>query len=261
MNDVGAGPLLSLHEVSYGYGTQPVLDRVSLDVHRDDFLAIIGPNGGGKTTLVKLMLGLLQPWSGTIDRAFAPERGAVGYVPQHAVQDPVFPLEVADAVRMGRVGGKRFVARYTRDDDRRVGELLAELGLEALARRRVGELSGGEHQRVMLARALAGEPQLLVLDEPFASVDAESRATIQEILRRTNERVPVVLVTHDMSAVAADVRNVACINRELFYHGAGEVRAETLEHVYGCPVEMLAHGIPHRVLAPHTDQSHGPENG
>jgi zinc transport system ATP-binding protein len=252
-----APPVLSVRNVTFGYGREVVLDAVDLDVQPRDFLAIIGPNGGGKTTLLKVMLGLLRPWSGEVIYRLPsghPPRGRLGYVPQFSTFDRDFPLRVADMVLMGRLGMDglgRLLRPWSRQDRAAAERAIDRLGLAAVARAHVAEISGGQLQRVLIARALVAEPEILFLDEPTASIDAESRATLSELLEGLNRSIPVVVVTHDVTSIAAMVRRIACINRRLFYHGDPELSQEVLEEVYGCPVELVTHGVPHRVLPPH----------
>ena len=249
--EVAESPLLEVRDLTFGYGNEVVLDRVSLAIYPRDYLAVIGPNGGGKTTLLKLLLGLLSPWSGRIVDHLPPRRGKFGYVPQFSTFDRSFPLRVAEVVLMGRLGRRGLVRRYTREDREAVGRALDRLHLSPLARAHVSELSGGQLQRVLIARALVSDPDVLFLDEPTASIDAESREVLREVLAEQNERIPIVVVTHDVTSIAGAVRNVACVNRTLHYHGAGELSPDVLEEAYGCPVELLAHGVPHRVLKAH----------
>jgi zinc transport system ATP-binding protein len=209
---------------------------------------VIGPNGGGKTTLIKAILGLLRPWSGEVVSRIP--RGHMGYVPQFSTFDRSFPLRVRDVVLMGRLGRRGLLRRYTREDRDDVERILERLKLLDVARSHVAEVSGGQLQRVLIARALAGEPAILFLDEPTASIDAESREVLREILEELNQRIPVVVVTHDVTSISPMVQRIACINRRLFYHGP-ELDQDVLEEVYGCPVELVAHGVPHRVLHHH----------
>jgi zinc transport system ATP-binding protein len=247
-------PLIEAEGVTFGYGDEAVLRDVDLTIYRDDFLAVLGPNGGGKTTLIKVLLGLLEPWDGTVRRHTSKRRGALGYVPQLAEFDKRFPVRVLDLVLMGRLGLRGALRRYTDRDRAASDEALETFGLGALAQEPVDRLSGGQLQRALIARALAAEPELLILDEPMASIDAESRNMLLDTLERLGREIPVVVVTHDLTPLAGLVRQIACVNRRLYYHAGGELDREMLEEVYGCPVELIAHGIPHRVL-----QEHGPE--
>jgi len=244
-------PLIEARGVTFGYGREAVLQDVDLTVHRDDFLAILGPNGGGKTTLVKILLGLLSPWSGTVRRHASSRGGAVGYVPQFAEFDRRFPLRVRDLVLLGRLGLRGPFRRYAGEDRAAAGRQIEAFGLSAVADRPIDGLSGGQLQRALIARALVSEPEVLFLDEPLASIDAETREVLLETLRTLGERIPIVVVTHDLTPFAGTVRQIACVNQRLYYHPSGELDARMLEEVYGCPVELVAHGIPHRVLAHH----------
>ncbi len=241
-------PVIEVRDVTFGYGREVVLDHVSLQIQPRDFLAVIGPNGGGKTTLIKVILGLLRPWSGEV--IVRTPRGRLGYVPQFSTFDRSFPLRVRDVILMGKLGRRGLVRRYTREDREDVDRILHRLKLEDVASSHVAGVSGGQLQRVLIARALAGDPEALFLDEPTASIDAESREVLREILEELNQRIPVVVITHDITSVSPMANRIACINRRLFYHGA-EIDQEALEEVYGCPVELVAHGVPHRVLHQH----------
>jgi zinc transport system ATP-binding protein len=240
-------PLLEVRDLSFGYGRERILDRVNLDIQPRDFLAVIGPNGGGKTTLVKILLGLLQPWSGEIHSRLSGRRGSLGYVPQFATFERSFPLRVTDVVLMGLLGRRGLLRRYSHKDRATVQTTLERFGLGDLGH----QLSGGQTQRVLIARALVSQPEILFLDEPTASIDAESRETLRTLLLELNREIPVVIVTHDLSSLPDAVKNIACLNRELFYHPSGEIPTETLERVYGCHVDLIAHGHPHRVLSDH----------
>jgi zinc transport system ATP-binding protein len=249
--------LLEVERVTFGYDRRPVLEDVSLLVREGDFLAILGPNGGGKTTLLKIILGLLEPWQGRVRRHLSRRRGALGYVPQFAGFERNFPARVADVVRMGRLGLRGPFVPYGREDREAARRALERLGLAPIAGAHVADLSGGQLQRTLIARALASEPEVLLLDEPLASVDAEMRESLVETLTELNRQVPVVVVTHDLTPFAGAVRQVACVNRRLHYHPGGQLTPEMLEEVYGCPVELIAHGVPHRVLEPHAGEGGG----
>jgi zinc transport system ATP-binding protein len=247
-------PLVEVRDVTFGYGKEVVLDHVSLEIGARDFLAVIGPNGGGKTTLLKAILGLVRPWSGEV--AFnlpsgKDPRGRLGYVPQFSTFDRDFPLRIADMVLMGRLGRRTLLRPYSRDDRAAARATLDRLGLGGVARSHVSEVSGGQLQRALIARALVADPEILFLDEPTASIDAESRETLRDLLRQLNLGIPIVVVTHDVTSLAPMVKRIACINRKLFYHGDPELSLEVMEEVYGCPVELVTHGVPHRVLPDH----------
>lgn len=246
-------PLVTVRDVTFGYGQEVVLDHVSLDIQANDFLAVIGPNGGGKTTLLKVLLGLLRPWSGEV-RYHLPSgdsRGRLGYVPQFSTFDKDFPLRIQDMVLMGRLGRRSLLRPYGREDRAAADRVLERLGLRSVARAHVSEVSGGQLQRALIARALVADPAILFLDEPTASIDAESRVTLRDLLEDLSRSIPIVVVTHDVTSLAPMVRRIACINRKLFYHGDPELSLEVMEEVYGCPVELVTHGVPHRVLHHH----------
>jgi zinc transport system ATP-binding protein len=246
-----AEPLIELRQVSFGYGREVVLERVDLQIYPRDYLAIIGPNGGGKTTLLKLMLGQLQPWSGEVIRRPPVRLGRMGYMPQFVAFDKSFPLRVADVVLMGKLSRRGLLRPYTREDRKKVVHTLERLSIRELQHIPIGELSGGQLQRVLIARAIVSDPAILFLDEPTASVDIESRELLRITLAELNQTIPVVVVTHDLTAVVSLVKQVACVNRRLFYHGDGRLEQEVLAEAYGCPVDLIAHGLPHRVLSAH----------
>jgi zinc transport system ATP-binding protein len=223
---------------------------VSLPIYPRDYLAIIGPNGGGKTTLLKLFLGLLKPQAGEVVVRLPARRGRMGYVPQFSTFDRGFPLRVEDVVLMGRLGARGLLRPYGREDRLAVDRVLERFRLGALAYDHIRELSGGQLQRVLIARAVVSDPDILFLDEPTASIDAESREVLRELLEELNRRIPIVVVTHDVTAIAPAVRHFACVNRTLYDHGP-ELDPGRLEEAYGCPVELVAHGVPHRVLPRH----------
>jgi len=247
--------LISVRDVSFSYGYESVLKDVSLDIYATDYLAIIGPNGGGKTTLLKLILGLLKPDAGQITWPGLSARHQIGYVPQFATFEREFPLSVRDVVLMGRLNGHLWWQRVSARDQDLTTDILRQLGLDALSDKPVGQLSGGQLQRVMIARALVCNPDILFLDEPIASIDPGSRFKLSSMLTELNKNIPIVVVTHDITSFASNVLHIACVNRTLFYHGDAEFASGCLDEAYGCPVELVAHGVPHRVLQDHADPS------
>jgi zinc transport system ATP-binding protein len=243
-------PLIVIDHVTYGYQETPVLEDVSLEITRKDFILVIGPNGGGKTTLLKAILGIVTPWSGEI-RYAAGVAGRLGYVPQFAHFNRNFPISVFDMVLTGCTGGDNYLQRYSREQRARTAEILAKLGLHEKRRIGITELSGGQLQRVLIARALVAEPLALFLDEPTTSMDMPSQSSLLDLLAELQTRMSIVVVTHDPTPYARAYRHIACLNRELHFHQRGGLDSLTLEKVYGCPVEILGHGIPHTRLPGH----------
>lgn len=250
-------PLVEIKDLSAGYNDEMVLKDINLTVEPDDFIGLIGPNGGGKTTLFKVILGLLKPKYGTIEvMGMAPEKGRrfIGYVPQFTFYDSDFPIRVRDVVRMGRLGPKHLFKPYTAEDDRVVAECLERVHLSEKQNMPLRELSGGQRQRVYIARALASEPELLLLDEPTISVDAEASAQIYELLHEINlQGVTILLISHDLNVISSYVKTIGCLNRSLHYHGEKEITEDMIQLGYNCPVDLIAHGMPHRVLASHEE--------
>jgi zinc transport system ATP-binding protein len=246
--------LVKLEDVWVYYDDVPVLEGVNLSIEKDDFLGIIGPNGGGKTTLLKVILGLVKPSQGKVTvLGSTPKqnRKFMGYVAQYSMFDRDFPINVWDVVLMGRYG-KAGLAKRFNDEDRKIAlKALETVEMLDYKDRQIGRLSGGEQQRVFIARALVTEPKILLLDEPTAGIDMPMQTEFYELLARLKQRIAIVLVSHDISAVSVYVEKIACLNRQLYYHGAKEVGPEILEATYKCPVQMIAHGIPHRVLKEH----------
>lgn len=238
------------------YGQNQALKDVNLIVEKGSFLGIIGPNGGGKSTLLKAILGLL-PYQGDIkilDQSQEKIQGKIGYVPQVAEIEKKFPITVIDVVKAAFLKkGMHPFLRFTKKDDQKAMEKLTETGIEDLAQRQVSELSGGEFQRMLIARALAVEPDVLLLDEPVASVDPGTRTEIYKLLTKINQEQhkTILMVTHDVMAIASTVTRIVCLNQGVVYHGEPELNEEILEHLYGCPVDLIAHGVPHRVLPEH----------
>ena len=261
-------PAISLDDVELRLGGHLVLDRVALEVRQGDFLAVIGPNGGGKSSLLRVILGLLRPSRGRVEvlgKSPRKARGRVGYVPQYASFDRGFPIRVADVVRMGRLGHDGLFARPGQSEDA-VRAALARVDSLALADRPIGALSGGQLQRVLIARALAVAPDILLLDEPTASLDVQSADAFYGLLEEFSKTMTVVLVSHDVGGITRRVRSIACLNRRLHAHPSGALTAEMVEETYGCPIDLLAHGTPHRVLAAHPSTApppldHGHQHG
>lgn len=230
-----------------------VLENVNLTVKEYDFLGIIGPNGGGKTTLLRVLLGLVKPVRGKVKimgESLEKNRHLLGYVPQYAIFDRSFPISVEEVVMSARLARKQG-RRFSHEDYKIATAALERVEMLPLRSRQMGELSGGERQRVLVARALAAQPRILLLDEPTASVDSRFAAGFYELLQELNREMTLILVSHDISAVSTYVKTLACLNRSLFYENSRELSREMIENTYHCPVDLIAHGIPHRVLPPH----------
>ena len=246
--------VIRLDDVWVKYGDLTVLEEINLSVENLDFLGIIGPNGGGKTTLLKVILGLIKPSQGKVTvLGDSPEKSRkfIGYVPQISQFDREFPVTVLDVVLMGRLGRKGLLRKYGEEDRRIAYEVLESVEMLELKDKQIGKLSGGQLQRVLLARALVADPKILLLDEPTASIDEPTKTELYELLKNLNQKITIVLVSHDIGVISSYVDKIACLNRRLFYHGSKEIEEETIEKVYQCPIDLIAHGVPHRVLRKH----------
>jgi len=248
-------PVIEIENLWFSYNGRPVLKDINLNLDQGGFTAMIGPNGGGKTTLMKLMLGLLKPGKGSI-KIFgqSPRQAAkrLGYVPQEIGINKDFPISVMDVVLMGRLKTLKGWSRHSRKDRDAVQKVLEHMDMWEYRNRRIGELSGGQRQRIFIARALVTEPEILFLDEPTASVDAAHQSDFFNLLKEINKKITIIIVNHDLMVISRYVKSVACVNRTLHYHDGAQVTDEMMQ-MYQCPVELVAHGIPHRVLGTHQD--------
>jgi len=237
--------IVEIKNVTFMYDSDTVLEDINLSVEERDFLAIIGPNGGGKSTLLKLMLGLLKPRSGSVEIYGKPPSktlSLIGYVPQNTNVNTDFPIKVIEVVLMGHVGGKRPLWGYGEGEVSCAMGALAEVGMEAYAQRKIGDLSGGQRQRVMIARALCAHPKILLLDEPTASIDTRGQKEIYELLKKLNSTMTIIVVSHDISVILGYATKAAHINRRLSYHDISD-RSKTF-HTKGdeehfCEIELL----------------------
>jgi len=237
-------------------GDHPVLEDINLDVVEGDFMGLIGPNGGGKTTFLKVLLGMIKPDKGSVEiMGLDPiaARKFIGYVPQKNIFDQNFPVTALDVVLMGRYSRAGLFKRYGQKDKEEARKSLRAVGMEEDADIEIGSLSGGEQQRIFVARSLVSNPKLLLLDEPATGIDAAQQTEFYDLLSRLNKSrgITIVMVSHDLTAVSRYVSKLACLNQRLYYHGTDELTEEDVEKAYGCPVDMIAHGTPHRVLKEH----------
>lgn len=265
-------PLIEIKNLSAGYDSRTVLRNVNLTVYDRDFLGIIGPNGGGKTTLIKCILGLLKPTAGEIlysDKRFVAsdkQRGTaqrpalttnrsvlkMGYLPQYNSIDRKFPITVEEVILSGLSSQKSLISRFTATHREKARQVIARMGLEGLEKRAIGALSGGQLQRALLGRAIISDPALVVLDEPSTYIDKRFEARLYELLAEINHDCAIILVSHDIGTVLQQVKSIACVNETLDYHPDTGVSEEWLERNFNCPIELLGHGaLPHRILAEH----------
>jgi zinc transport system ATP-binding protein len=239
-----ADSAIDVREMWFSYDGHPVLENVNFSIPRGDFVSVVGPNGGGKTTLLKLVCGLLQPSKGEI-RVFgvSPQQGRprVGYMPQHTQLDPLFPASVKDVALMGRLGHGRSFGPYSKKDKELAEHALEMVGMSDLCRKPFAAISGGQRQRLFIARALACEPDLLLLDEPTANLDMVMEGDLYELLQNLNERLTVVMVSHDLGFVSKIVKSVLCVKRKVLMHPTAEITGEIINEIYGSPMRIVRH--------------------
>jgi zinc transport system ATP-binding protein len=249
-------PVIEVKNVDFSYNHHAILSNVNMTVNARDFVAVIGPNGGGKTTLLKIMLGLLPIDHGSV-RIFGqyPQKVShkIGYVPQNVNANKNFPISVMDVVLMGCLRSGKTKKWLLPNEEDRISARNALEKMEMLdhCNRRISQLSGGQRQRVFIARALAGNPEILFLDEPTASVDTHGQTELYALLKELNNEVTILVVSHDFMVVSSYVKSVICVNQCVHQHDAAEMTQEMLDMSYQCPVELVAHGLPHRVLGDH----------
>lgn len=244
-------PLVKITNLDIGYDKIPVLQNVNLEVYDKDFLGVIGPNGGGKTTLLKAILGLLKPFSGTIEfgKDLEGRKKPIGYLPQVKHIDRKFPITVFDVVRSGSIMAGAAKSKTTIKE--KVEHLIDEMGVSDIRNKAIGELSGGQMQRVFLCRALISEPKVLILDEPDTFVDNRFEGELYEHLKSLNKEIAIILVSHDVGTISSYVKTIACVNGDLHYHASNRITQEQLDG-YNCPIQVISHGeIPHTILKHH----------
>ena len=260
---MAATPIIEIKNLSAGYDGRTVLHDVNLNIYERDFLGIIGPNGGGKTTLIKCILGLLKPTGGEIifhieqnDNHFqiptSSSEISLGYLPQYNSIDRKFPISVEEVILSGLSIQKSLTSRFTPEQKEKGKQIVSRMGLEGLEHRAIGQLSGGQLQRALLGRAIISDPSALILDEPSTYIDKRFEARLYELLAEINKECAIILVSHDIGTVLQQVKSIACVNETLDYHPDTEVTTEWLEKNFNCPIELLGHGtLPHRILGEH----------
>lgn len=238
------GVVIDIRDLSFGYDGAEVLSDVSLEIHDGDFVCVVGPNGGGKTTLLRLALGLLEPTTGSIRVFGQPPREAaplIGYMPQQSLLDPRFPVSALDVALMGRLGRRPQFGPFRRADRQAAMVALDRVELADLRDRPFAALSGGQRQRVLIARALACEPRLLLFDEPTAGLDVHVEGEFLELLRELNKQLTIIIVSHDLGFVSSYVDHVVCVSRIVHTHPTSELTGEMIASLYGGEVRMIRH--------------------
>ena len=238
-------PIIKFTDVDFAYEDGiTVLQNVNVDVAPGDFACIVGPNGGGKTTFIKLILGLIKPSKGTVEVFGSKPESAlssIGYVPQVAKFDASFPVSVMEVVLMGCLNSSFSWGRYSKEQKRKAGEVLEVVGAGDIASKGFCELSGGQRQRVLLARALVSEPKLLLLDEPTANVDVHGTEKLYDLFETLNQKYSIMIVSHDIGFVSKKVKSVICIRQTLQIHPTSELTGEILQKIYGLDVHIIRH--------------------
>lgn len=247
-------PIITLKNVGVNYEHSVALEDVNLEIFEDDFIGIIGPNGGGKTSLVKAIMSVI-PYSGEIEYAPALRRKnhmKIGYMPQVSQFDTRFPISIEEVVLSGLQSERGFFGRYTHADRQRATELLRQMGIDEIASRPIGEVSGGQLQRALLCRAIIAEPKLLILDEPTNFVDNSFEREFYALVKQLHERMAVMIVSHDVGTITSLVNAIICVNRHVHRHDSNILTEEQLRN-YDCPIQVVSHGhIPHTVLEHHS---------
>lgn len=244
--------ILELVSISAGYDDKIILEDVNLSVYKNDFLGVIGPNGCGKTTLLKIILGLMKPLKGKIIYSYGNNNNhKIGYLPQFKTMDLNFPIKVFDVVLSGLSSSKNIFKKYTKNDIDLAKQVIDDFGISTLENKKMGELSGGQMQRVFLCRAVVSSPELLILDEPSTHIDSKVSQNLYEVLNQLNKKMAIVLVSHDMGSVLSSVKNVACVDKTVHYHNSDEFSSELFDEC-SCPIKIVGHGdYPHTVLKKH----------
>ncbi len=249
-------PVIEISHLSFSYNGSTALNDVTLSIYEKEFVAVIGPNGGGKTTLIKLMLGLLKPDSGDIRIFSKPPKTVshrIGYVPQDVAINKSFPISVIDIVLMGRLRLHPWT-RVSKKDKIAARNALDCLEMLEFQNQKIDDLSGGQRERVFIARALATDPDILILDEPTANIDSHGKSHLYGILKELNKTKTIIVVSHDTMVLSSYITSVVCVNNNVHYHDDAEITDEMMDMSYQCPVELIAHGIPHRILKTHKDK-------
>ncbi len=237
-------PAIEINELNFSFESLLILEDINMNIEQGDFAGLVGPNGGGKTTLLKLILGLYKAHSGQIKILGKPikhQRKLIGYVPQYANFNSDFPISVQDTVLQGRLGISRSFGRYNKHDKQIAHKVMRETEIHNLAQRSIQTLSGGQMQRVLVARALAAEPEILLLDEPTANIDQRAEKDIFDLFKAINQRMTILIISHDIGFVSDYINKVFCLNKTLVCHDSTPVTSDTIHTLYGGHISEVHH--------------------
>lgn len=245
--------LLEIDNITAGYNGEVIINNARFSVFEKDFIGIIGPNGGGKTTLIKVILGLIKPFSGQIKYYSGNKNNdqLIGYLPQVQYIDKKFPISVRDVVLSGLMSKNRMIKRFTKEEKRKADEEMEKMGILGIKKKPIGELSGGQLQRAFLCRSIISSPRLLILDEPNNNVDNKFESDLYKILSELNKTIAIMMVSHDIGIISTYIKTIVCVNRDVHYHKSNIINEDQLR-AYNCPIQLITHGeIPHTVLKTH----------
>lgn len=241
--------LINLKNLDIHYGNFVALENVSFKIKENKFISIIGPNGGGKTTLIKSILGFIKPTKGIIEKS---NDLKIGYVPQKNNFEESFPITVKKVILSGILNGKiKLFHSYSKADKTLLDDIIKDLNIEKLKDKTINELSGGELQKVLLGRAIISNPNLLILDEPFSNIDTSSTKEYYKLLNKLSNKMTVLIISHDIGSVYSYTDDVICVNKSVHYHEGGSLSNEDIQNTYSCPIDLIGHGVPHRVFPTH----------
>jgi|LGOV01.1.fsa_nt_gb zinc transport system ATP-binding protein len=243
--------LLTIENLQVKYDNSVTLENVNFKIKENTFITIIGPNGGGKTTLVKSILGFITPTQGKIIYS---KNLKIGYVPQKNNFEEEFPINVKTVILSGILNKKiKLFHSYSKKDKEILKEVLKRVNIEKLECKQINELSGGELQKVLLARAIISNPNLLILDEPFSNIDTSSTKEYYELLETLSKTMSILIISHDIGAITSYTDDVICVNKLVHYHEGSKLSNSDIQNTYGCPIDLIGHGIPHRIFPTHIE--------
>ena len=241
--------ILKIENFEVKYDNIITLENVNFEIKEKTFITIIGPNGGGKTTLIRSILGFITPSKGKIIKD---KNLKIGYVPQKNNFEEKFPINVKTVILSGILNKKiKFFYNYSKKDNNHLNETLKKLNIEKLKNKQINELSGGELQKILIARAIISNPNLLILDEPFSNIDASSTNEYYQVLERLSKSMSILIVSHDIGTIISHTDDVICVNKNVHYHKDNKLSNNDIQSTYGCPIELIGHGIPHRIYPKH----------